>query len=213
MPKRYRLFRRRGTFYIHDGVTGKQESLRTKKKHEAERVLHAHGEAAVQPSLNLHIARAYLHAADPAYVTRTWGDVIRKIISLKNGETKHRWETVEKDPALATIKKSVVTNTPSDLFLDALVAGSVSTNVFLRRIHNFALDMSWLLNPVISRKAWPTVVFRDKRAITLAEHEAIIAAECNMEEGHFTSSAGTWAHPRAISRGSTARTSTARKAL
>jgi integrase len=52
--------------------------------------------------------------------------------------------------------------------------GTVSTNVFLRRVHNFALDMGWLPWPVIPKKHWPQVKFRDKRAITLQEHQAIL---------------------------------------
>jgi len=163
MSKRYRLFRRNEIYYLHDGQTGKQESLRTKDVEEAKRVIHAHQEATVQPSINLIIARAYLHASDPAYVTRTWGNVLDAIIALKKGDTKYRWETVAKDRALAPLKKRIVTNTPGQLFLDAMQAGTVSTNVYLRRIHNFALDMNWLLNPVIAKRAWPKVVYGDNR--------------------------------------------------
>jgi integrase len=185
MSNRYRLFRRDGVYYIHDAKTGKQQSLRTREKKEALRVLNAHGEAQVQPSINLLIARAYLHANDPAYVTRSWSDVINEIISLKKGETQYRWKTVAKDPALAAIKPCIVTNTTAQLFLNALKEGTVSTNVYLRRIHNFALDMSWLLNPVIARRAWPKVVYGDKRAIELPEHAAILAAELNPERKAF----------------------------
>ena len=42
--------------------------------------------------------------------------------------------------------------THSAQFLKVLEAGSVATNVFLRRIHNFALDMSWLPWPVLAKK-------------------------------------------------------------
>jgi len=44
--------------------------------------------------------------------------------------------------------------------------GKVSTNVYLRRIHNHALWMDWLLKPVIPRLQWPKPVFKQKRAIT-----------------------------------------------
>jgi len=43
-----------------------QESLRTRDPREAERLIHAKNEAQAQPGLALHIARAYLAAADPA---------------------------------------------------------------------------------------------------------------------------------------------------
>jgi integrase len=48
-------------------------------------------------------------------------------------------------------------------------------------MHNFALDMSWLPATVIPRRQWPPVRFKDKRAITLAEHQQILAAEKNPE--------------------------------
>jgi integrase len=63
--------------------------------------------------------------------------------------------------------------------------GSVSTNVCLRRIHNFALGMGWLPWPVIPQKQWPPVRFGDKRAITLQEHQAIVAREMNPERKAF----------------------------
>jgi integrase len=185
MSNRYRLFRRDGVYYLHDAKTGKQKSLRTREKKEAERVLHAYGEAQVQPSINRIIGQAYLHAADPGYITRKWRDVTNLIISLKKGETKHRWETAAKDAALAPIMDGVVTESRSQMFLEAIQEGKVSTNVFLRRIHNYALDMSWLLNPVIPRRAWPKVVYGEKRAIARLEHEAIIAAERNPERRAF----------------------------
>jgi hypothetical protein len=39
--------------------------------------------------------------------------------------------------------------TRAEQFLKELVAGKVSSNVYLRRIHNYALAMDWLLRPVI----------------------------------------------------------------
>ena len=66
-----------------------------------------------------------------------------------------------------------------------LEAGKVSTNVYLRRIHNFALDMTWLPWPVLAKKRWPAVEFKEKRGITLAEHLAIVARENNPERKAF----------------------------
>ena len=60
-------------------------------------------------------------------------------------------------------------------------AGTVSTNVFLRRLHNFCVDMNWLPWPLIPKRQWPAVKFKEKRAITLEEHQKIIAAEVNPE--------------------------------
>lgn len=182
----YRIFRRRGgVYYIHDSVTGKQQSLRTKLKKEAERVLHAKQEAKVQPSINRQIARAYLHAADENYVKRTWADVMAAIIATKTGTTGERWETASRDTAYDLIRNRVVTETPSEIFLEVMRRGGVSTNIFLRRIHNFAVGMDFLLSPVIPRRAWPSYRHKPKRAITRDEHERIIAAEVNRERRLF----------------------------
>jgi integrase len=64
-------------------------------------------------------------------------------------------------------------------------AGTVSTNVFLRRIHNYALDMNWLLSPVIPKNRWPKYQHAEKRAITWDEHHRIIDREPNSERNAF----------------------------
>jgi len=57
----------------------------------------------------------------------------------------------------------------------------MSTNVYLRRLHNHALGMEWLLKSVIPRLQWPRPVFKSKRAITADEHAAIVGRELNAE--------------------------------
>jgi len=68
-----------------------------------------------------------------------------------------------------------------ELLLKVLQSDTVSTNVFLRRLHNFCVDMNWLPWPLIPKRQWPAVRFKDKRVITLEEHQKIIAAEVNPE--------------------------------
>src|ERR1051325_2801501 len=75
--------------------------------------------------------------------------------------------------------------TQSGHFLDVLKKGTVSTNTYLRRIHNFALDMDWLPWPVLPKKRWPAVKFKSKRAIKFEEHQAIVARERNPERRAF----------------------------
>jgi hypothetical protein len=75
----------------------------------------------------------------------------------------------------------IIIETPGETLLNVLQAGTVSTNVFLRRRHNFCVDMNWLPWPLIPKRQWPAVRFKDKRAITLEEHQKIIAAEVNLE--------------------------------
>ena len=77
--------------------------------------------------------------------------------------------------------RKIIIETPGEALLNAMHAGTVSTNVFLRRLHNFCVDMNWLPWPLIPKRQWPAVKFKEKRAITLEEHQKIIAAEVNPE--------------------------------
>lgn len=187
MRARYRLYFREktGRYYIHDDLTGKQESLHTKDKETAQRLFHSRCEAEKQPAINLQIARAYLAATDSQISTRTWQNVMDEMVKLKTDSTRYRWQTAIKDEAFDIIRKLPVLQTRPEHFLRTLEAGTVSTNVYLRRIHNFALDMTWLPWPVIVKRQWPKVQFKDKRAITLAEHLAIVAREQNPERKAF----------------------------
>ena len=187
MKQRFRVYRRgkRGIFYLEDTETGQRTSLQTNDPKTAERLLAAHREAHVQPFVNLQIARAYVAASDPEMLTRTWRHVIDAIASTKQGDTAYRWKSVAKDKALRTLMPLRVMETRSQHFLDVLTKGTVSTNVYLRRMHNFALDMNWLLAPVLVRKKWPKPVFRTKRAITAEEHQKIIERELNPERRAF----------------------------
>jgi len=57
-----------------------------------------------------------------------------------------------------------------------LNTGAASTDVFLRRVHNFALDMGWLPWPVVVKRQWPAIEFKDKRAVTGEEQRRQIPA-------------------------------------
>ena len=187
MRKRYRLYRRKkgGRYYIHDHVTGKQDSLHTTDRATALRLFHSRGEAQLQPAVNLQIARAYLAASDPQIATRDWQFVMDELVKLKKDQTQHRWQTAIKDKAFDSIRHLPILETWPEHFLRVLEAEKVSTYVYLRRIHNFALDMTWLPWPVLAKKRWPAVEFKEKRGITLAEHQAIVAREQNPERKAF----------------------------
>jgi integrase len=180
MKARFRLVRRglrNATFYCFDTVTLKRVSLKTGDRSEAQRLLHARNEAHIQPALNLHIARAYLSATDPEVRTRTWQQVMEIMATTRKGETLKRWNTAMKDSAFNRIRKISLLETKPEQLLQVLNAGTVSTNVFLRRMHNFAMDMSWLAWPVIPRRQWPVIEFKEKRALTEDEHLKIVAGE------------------------------------
>ena len=182
MKPRFRMYRRQGgIFYVFDRLTGKRESLQTADEDAALRVLHARNEAQQQPIINRQIARAYLAAGDPEITKRTWQTVMEEIIKTKHDETQHRWMRATRDKAYDLIRDVAVFETRSEHFLRVLERGTVATNVSLRRLHNFALDMGWLPCPVIPKRQWPTVVYRQKRAITWEEHRRIVDREQNPE--------------------------------
>lgn len=91
------------------------------------------------------MARTHLLVSDPKAITRTWQNVMDAIVSQKSGATKIRWENAAKCEAFNSIRNQVVAETKSDEFLVVLASERVSVNVYLRQLHNFALDMNWLL--------------------------------------------------------------------
>jgi integrase len=186
MKQAYGLVQRPwGVFYLKNKVTGQQTSLKTSDKNEAQRILQAHNESEIQPHFNLSLARVYMNGADPKLGTRTWQEVMENIVAKKKDETRRRWEITIKDPNFDCIRRLPVCETRAEHFDKAMADGKVSSNVYLRRIHNHALGMDWLLKSVIPRMQWPQPVFKEKRAITAEEHAAILGAEVNAERKVF----------------------------
>ena len=98
MQLRYRRFRRGwGVYHMFDTRTGRSKSLKTRNKQEAERMVHAMNEAEQMPLLNRQIARAYLMAADPGALTRTWQFVMDEKLKTVCGSTLIRWQTAIRD--------------------------------------------------------------------------------------------------------------------
>lgn len=171
----------RDTYYIVDTHTKKRESLGTNNAEEAERLLGIKNEAVQHVEMNLQIAQVYLQHSDPSLVGRSWADVMQKMASMKTGPTKERYEMAIKDPAFDLMRDRKLLETKSEHFLAVLQKGTVSTNVYLRRLHNFALGMQWLPWAVLPRLQWPTVKHKEKRAVTFEEYQRIIAREKNPE--------------------------------
>jgi integrase len=181
MKQRFILFRRAGIFYSEDTTTRKQTSLKTKDAGEANVILNAKNEAVRHTEMNLQLAQVYLQHSDPSLTARTWQHVMEKVASLKTGPTRERWDHAIADKAFDLIRHRKLVETTSEHFLAVLNSGSVSTNVFLRRAHNFAVGMHWLPWPVLPKLQWPPVRFKEKRAITLEEHAKIVKREGNPE--------------------------------
>lgn len=187
MKSRYRLYcRRGGAFNLHDSTTGKQESLRTQNKREANEILVARNAAARQPMLNLALAKAYLTAHDPKMLRRTWSDIFAEFATHGRDSSRDRSSRAAASHCFDHIRNKPIAETIADDFLLVLKRGGSAANNYLRRFHNLALDLGWLLAPVLLKRAWPSVQpKRKKRAITRAEYDAIIAAEKNVERRKY----------------------------
>jgi integrase len=188
MKTRYRLICRGirgGAYYCVDTTTGKRTSLGTTNADDAKQIIEARNNSERQPVLNLQIAKAYLAGSDNGITTRTWQQAIESLINTKQEANQHRWRTAARDRAFVPLLPRVIIETPSELLLKVLESGTVSTNVYLRRLHNFCVDMNWLPWPLIPKRQWPAVQFKEKRAITWEEHCKIVAREKNPERKAF----------------------------
>jgi hypothetical protein len=184
MQERYRLYRRtNGVYYLEDVCTRKQESLKTQDRAEAKQLTAARNQAATQPALNVVMAQAYLRGKSPEMLTRTWADVLADVAQTYRGPTRDRWERFAQSRPLEIIRSIPLVHTESDHFLRVLrhPRAGTSTNIWLRRLHNYAMDLGWLLSPVLSRRAWPNVRYKQRLAVTMEEQAQIIASERNPE--------------------------------
>lgn len=188
MKDRYRLFCRNGkTYYARDTFTMRKESLGTLDVAEARRLIAAKNQAVEQPSLNKGMAKAYLSATSPELTTRTWADVMEMYAKSGVESTKDRKERAFRSRPFAMLRNVKLIETEA-IHLYAVLehkkAGN-SAHHYLKRIHNFALHLGWLLSPVMAEAAWPTMRKHKFEAITQEEHERIIAREQNLERRLF----------------------------
>lgn len=186
MKERYRAFRREnGVFYSIDTRTQQRHSLETSDPSIARRILNAKNEACQQPAINLQIAKAYLAAADPRFIKRNWAEVMTGFVKTKTDTNRTRSERAVMDKAFDSIRDLELIQTRPEHFLKVLESGKVSTNNYLRRFHNFAVDMGWLPYPVMPKRQWPAIHYKEKRAVTPEEHQLILAREKNPEMRAF----------------------------
>lgn len=181
MKMRFWISRRRDVYYLVDSLTNKKESLRTGSRTEAKRIQLARNQAVEQPSLNMALGKAFLSAHDQQLPQRTWGLVMDEFCSHGKASTQERsCRAMASKPFRLLRNKKIVETTAAD-FLEVLKLGTVSTNHFLRRLHNLALGLGWLPWPVLPKNRWPETVWREKRAILPDEHQKAVAAERSAE--------------------------------
>jgi len=181
MKTKYTMFRRNGIYYSQDSATGQQKSLRTRDEADALQLLNARNEAHRQPVLNLHLARAYLTASDPAFVERTWQTVMEQLQSRGKDSSRERYASVFKSPSFDGLRNKKLLETTSDDFFAVFKQNKVAITYFLKRLHNFALSLGWIALPIVAPYLWPKYEPKDRRGITLDEHQNVLAKEKQAE--------------------------------
>ena len=181
MKTKYTLFRRNGIYYSQDSATGQQKSLRTRDEADALQLLNARNEAHRQPVLNLHLARAYLTASDPAFVERTWQTVMAQLQARGKDSSRERYASVFKSPSFDGLRNKKLLETTTDDFFVVFKQNKVAINEFLKRLHNFALNLGWIALPIVAPYLWPKYEPKDRRGITLDEHQNVLAKEKQAE--------------------------------
>lgn len=93
----------------------------------------------------------------PLAPTRTWRHVFDEVLKTKAGANRSRWEVALKQKPFDHMRSRVVLETRPEHLLAVLNASTVSTNQYLRRVQNFALDKTWLavsIQPHIHWQCW-----------------------------------------------------------
>ena len=190
MKQKFRLYQRgsNGRFYIEDNDTGKQESLSTSEKSEALRLMMARNEAEQQPAFNAQIARTYLSAGNPTLAKRTWKEVMEAFIAARaqrRESTRDRYDQAFREPILARFASRRLLDTRAEDVLQLIQDGTVSTNMYFRRLHSYALTLGWLPWPILNYRQWPSRKYKTKRGVTAEEHHALVDSEKNDERKAF----------------------------
>jgi hypothetical protein len=102
-------------------------------------------------------------------------------------ESQDRKKRAFRSQPFARLLKVKLIDTEADhLFavLEHKKAGNAAHH-YMRRIHNYAVQLGWLLAPVMADAAWPTVRKKHYEAITEEEHLRIVEKEQNTERRLF----------------------------
>jgi integrase len=181
MRQRFYLYQRRGTYYLQDSRTGKQQSLETQDRTAAHRILELKRQTAADPGYNQFILKTCLATQDPLLAKRTWQTVMDQIQTHGKESSRTRYVRAMKSKAFNPIRKIKLVETTAEDLLAVVSCRKVSVVHYLKRLHNLALGLGWIAFPVLAPRLWPKPNYKPKRAITLEEHQRILAAEKNPE--------------------------------
>ena len=166
-------------FYCVDTTTGKRTSLGTANEDEARQIIEAKNNSDRQPVLNLQIAKAYLAGSDNGMTTRTWQNAIEVADRHQTGSEPASLENRRQGQGAGHVAAASHHRNQGRTIVERPAnAATVSTNVYLRRLHNFCVDMNWLPWPLVPKRQWPAVEFKEKRA----HHFGRTSGDCRPRE-------------------------------
>ena len=183
---RFRCFRRgKGNYYSVCTSTGKQRSLGTKNRDEAEVLINEMNDARKAPLMQRARAIATLKVCDPLMATRTWGEVMERLSGTGQPQTRSRKIREFKNSRYDRIRDKPLINTTAEDFFAVLEKGRAATNCYLKQLQNLAVGYGWLSAPIIPPKLWKKNEPAVRRGITRSEHERIIKMEQNPERNLY----------------------------
>jgi hypothetical protein len=91
--------------------------------------------------------------------------------------TRDHYDQEFREPVLAQFASRHLLDTRPDDVLQLLNEGTVSTNMYVRRLHNYALMLGWLPWPILNYRQWPSRKYKQKRDITWGEHRLLVDTE------------------------------------
>lgn len=185
MKQRFYLFRRRGMYYLQDSRTNKQQSLETRDRNTAVRILELKRQTAGDPAYKQIMLKTCLASQDPLLGKRTWQTVMDQIQTHGKTSSQVRYTRAMKSKAFNPLRNLKLVETTAEDFLSVLSCRKVSVVHYLKRVHNLALGLGWLAFPVLAPRLWPKPHFKPKRAITVEEHQLILAEEKNAERNLY----------------------------
>ncbi|MBX3732311.1 MAG: hypothetical protein KF791_06920 [Verrucomicrobiae bacterium] len=83
--------------------------------------------------------------------TRTWAMALDALVQPKQGSTRERWVRAGRDQALRDLLPKFIMESRAEDLLAAIRRGKVSTNIQLRKFHNYCVAMTWLAWPLVPK--------------------------------------------------------------
>jgi hypothetical protein len=105
--------------------------------------------------------------------------------ALRRESTRDRYDQAFREPILARFAARRLLDTHAEDILQLIKDGTVSTNMYSRRLHSFALTLGWLPWPILDPRQWPSRKYKQKRGVTWEEHRLLVDTEKNAERKAF----------------------------